>query len=141
MASSGIKLANPPQGLTMLAVQGGVFHLLPSLQPDPGCPAKFAQLYIIDNYVQVAKRLEVRWWVGCASACLPPPLPPAHPHMHACARCSTAATQALNIDPGSNTGGVNETTLGDLQRMLHDENRSVQRRVCYDHQQGAGADL
>lgn len=58
MASSGIKLSNPPTGVSMLAVRGGVYHMLPSLQPNASEPAKFAQLYIIDDEdEQIAKRL------------------------------------------------------------------------------------
>jgi hypothetical protein len=59
MASSGIKVASPGQGISMLAVTGGIYHMLPTLQPNPMEPAKFAQLYIIDSEdMQVAKRLQ-----------------------------------------------------------------------------------
>jgi hypothetical protein len=59
MASSGIKIASPQQGISMLAITGGIYHMLPTLQPNPLEPAKFAQLYIIDNEdLQVARRLQ-----------------------------------------------------------------------------------
>lgn len=80
MASSGIKVTNPQHGVSMLAVTGGIYHMLPSLQPNPLEPAKFAQMYIIDNEdMQVARRL-----------------------------------QALNLQPGSNSSGVNDQTLRSL---------------------------
>jgi hypothetical protein len=59
MASSGIKVASPATGISMLAVTGGIYHMLPSLQPNPLEPAKWAQLYIIDQEdMQLARRLE-----------------------------------------------------------------------------------
>ena len=48
MASSGIKIDTPPNGISMIVVKGAIHHLIGPLIPDQGSP-KFAQLYIIDN--------------------------------------------------------------------------------------------
>jgi hypothetical protein len=60
MASTGIKVSNPPTGVSMLAVSGNIHHMLPSLQADPmgGWGLKYAQLYIIDSEsAQLAARM------------------------------------------------------------------------------------
>ncbi len=59
MASSGIHLAQPRDGVSMLACQGNIYHCIGPLAPAPGEPAKFVQLYIIDeaNNAQLQARL------------------------------------------------------------------------------------
>jgi hypothetical protein len=49
MASSGINIQSPVDGVSMIAIRGIVHHLLGPLAPPQGSPHKFAQLYIIDN--------------------------------------------------------------------------------------------
>jgi len=57
MASSGINIQSPADGVIMIAIRGVVHHLLGSLAPPQGSPHQFAQLYIIDNAdVQAAAR-------------------------------------------------------------------------------------
>jgi hypothetical protein len=49
MASFGINIESPVDGVTMIAIRGVVHHLLGPLAPPQGSPHQFAQLYIIDN--------------------------------------------------------------------------------------------
>jgi hypothetical protein len=49
MASSGINIQSPANGVSMIAIRGAVHHLLGPLAPPQGSPHQFAQLYIIDN--------------------------------------------------------------------------------------------
>ncbi|KAH8964332.1 hypothetical protein BDL97_04G060700 [Sphagnum fallax] len=49
MASSGINIQSPANGVNMIAIRGAVHHLLGPLAPPQGSPHQFAQLYIIDN--------------------------------------------------------------------------------------------
>ena len=49
MASSGIKINAPSQGISMIIVQGAIYHFIGPLTPSQG-QHKFAQLYIIDNH-------------------------------------------------------------------------------------------
>jgi hypothetical protein len=49
MASSGINIQSPANGVNMIAIRGAVHHLLGPLAPLQGSPHQFAQLYIIDN--------------------------------------------------------------------------------------------
>jgi hypothetical protein len=49
MASSGINIKSPADGVSMIAIRGAVHHLLGPLAPLQGSPHQFAQLYIIDN--------------------------------------------------------------------------------------------
>ncbi len=49
MASSGINIQSPTDGVSMIAIRGIVHHLPGPLPPPQGSPHQFAQLYIIDN--------------------------------------------------------------------------------------------
>ncbi len=49
MASSGINIQSPTDGVSMIAIRGAVHHLLGPLAPPQGSPHQFTQLYIIDN--------------------------------------------------------------------------------------------
>ncbi len=49
MASSGINIQSPANGVSMIAIRGAEHHLLGPLAPPQGSPHQFAQLYIIDN--------------------------------------------------------------------------------------------
>jgi hypothetical protein len=49
MASSGINIQSPADGVSMIAIRDVVHHLLGPLAPHQGSPHQFAQLYIIDN--------------------------------------------------------------------------------------------
>jgi hypothetical protein len=49
MASSGINIQSPADGVSMITIRGAVHHLLGSLAPPQRSPHHFAQLYIIDN--------------------------------------------------------------------------------------------
>jgi len=49
MASSGIKIQSPADGVSMIVITGTMHHLLGPLAPLQGNPHQFAQLYIIDN--------------------------------------------------------------------------------------------
>jgi len=49
MASSGINIQSPADGVNMIAIRGAVHHLLGPLAALQGSPHQFAQLYIIDN--------------------------------------------------------------------------------------------
>jgi len=60
MASSGINIQSPADGVSMIAIRGAVHHLLGPLAPPQGSPHQFAQLYIIDNSnAQAAARFVV----------------------------------------------------------------------------------
>jgi hypothetical protein len=60
MASSGINIKSPADGVSMIAIRGAVYHLLGPLAPLQGSPHQFAQLYIIDNVdAQVTARFVV----------------------------------------------------------------------------------
>ena len=50
MASSQIKISNPPQGISMIAIKGAIHHLIGPLVPAQDEQHQFAQLYIIDNH-------------------------------------------------------------------------------------------
>ena len=52
MASSGIHVASPRQGISMIAVTGAIHHLLGPLLANTPEEAKFAQLYIIDSHAE-----------------------------------------------------------------------------------------
>jgi hypothetical protein len=57
MASSGIKIQSPADGVNMIIIRGAVHHLLGPLAPAQGSPHQFTQMYIIDNAdAQVAAR-------------------------------------------------------------------------------------
>jgi len=57
MASSGINIQSPADGVSMIAIRGVVHHLLGPFAPPQRSPHQFAQLYIIDNAdAQVAAR-------------------------------------------------------------------------------------
>ncbi len=49
MASFGINIQSPADGVSMIAIRGVVHHLLGPLALLQGSPHQFAQLYIIDN--------------------------------------------------------------------------------------------
>jgi len=49
MASFGINIQSPADGVSMIAIRGTVHHLLGPFAPLQGSPHQFAQLYIIDN--------------------------------------------------------------------------------------------
>jgi hypothetical protein len=49
MASSGINIQSPADGVNMIAIRGVVHHLLGPLVPLQESPHQFTQLYIIDN--------------------------------------------------------------------------------------------
>jgi hypothetical protein len=49
MASSGINIQSPANGVSMIAIRGVVHHLLGPLAHPQGSPHQFAQLYIINN--------------------------------------------------------------------------------------------
>lgn len=99
MASSGIKLSNPPTGISMLAIRGGIYHMLPTLQPTAGQPAQYAQLYIVDDQdQQVAQRLAAL-------------------NLH----------QGAAAAPAPAADNFNVTILRDLQQMLHTNNSYVRQ--------------
>jgi hypothetical protein len=57
MASSGINIQSPANGVNMIAIRDVMHHLLGPLAPHQGSPHQFAQLYIINNAdVQAAAR-------------------------------------------------------------------------------------
>jgi hypothetical protein len=59
MAYSRIDMANPPSGLTMIAIKGAIHHMIGPLLPAAEKPEEFAQLYIIDNHEQqVTRRIQ-----------------------------------------------------------------------------------
>ncbi len=49
MASSGINIQSPVDGVNMISIRGAMHHSLGPLAPPQGSPHQFAQLYIIDN--------------------------------------------------------------------------------------------
>jgi hypothetical protein len=49
MASSQVRMANPESGVSMLAIQGTVYHNIGALQPTARQEPRFAQLWILDN--------------------------------------------------------------------------------------------
>jgi hypothetical protein len=49
MASYGVNIQSPADGVSMIAIRGVVHHLLGPLAPLQGSTHQFAQLYIIDN--------------------------------------------------------------------------------------------
>jgi hypothetical protein len=49
MASSGMDAANPPDGNSMIAIKGKVYHRMGSAWPAEGDIPRFAQLWIIDG--------------------------------------------------------------------------------------------
>jgi hypothetical protein len=58
MASTGLHIHSPEQGISMIAIKGAVHHLLGPLQPAEHDVPQFAQLYIIDSMdAQVTARL------------------------------------------------------------------------------------
>ena len=50
MASSQIKIANPPQGISMIAIQGAIHHLIGPLVPAQDEEHQFAQFYTLLVY-------------------------------------------------------------------------------------------
>jgi hypothetical protein len=58
MASSGINVQNPSGGVSMLAIRGGIYHKIGPLEPVDGEDHAFAQLYILDDDVQLQARLD-----------------------------------------------------------------------------------
>jgi predicted ATPase with chaperone activity len=58
MASTGLHIHSPEQGISMIAIKGAMHHLLGPLQPVEHDVLQFAQLYIIDSMdAQVIARL------------------------------------------------------------------------------------
>ncbi len=58
MASTGLHIHSPEQGINMIAIKGAMHHLLGPLQPAEHDVPQFAQLYIIDSMdAQVTARL------------------------------------------------------------------------------------
>lgn len=58
MASSGIRLANPPSGVSMVAITGALHHIMGPMAPAEPGQEEFAQMYIIDNAEsQVLRRI------------------------------------------------------------------------------------
>jgi len=58
MASTGLHIHSPEQGINMIAIKGAVHHLLGPLQPTEHDVPQFAQLYIFDSMdAQVTARL------------------------------------------------------------------------------------
>jgi hypothetical protein len=58
MASTGLHIHSPQQGISTIAIKGAVHHLLGPLQPVEHDVPQFAQLYIIDSKdAQVTARL------------------------------------------------------------------------------------
>jgi hypothetical protein len=71
MASTGLHIHSPEQGISMIAIKGAVHHLLGPLQPAEHDVPQFAQLYIIDSMdAQVIARLAA---LGATSAALHQP--------------------------------------------------------------------
>lgn len=69
MASSGIQLAQPQNGISMLAIKGAVYHRMGPLLPAQGAEPQFAQLYILDNTDQqlAARQVATRSVPGVVS--------------------------------------------------------------------------
>ncbi len=67
MASTGLHISSPEQGISMIAIKGAVHHLLRPLQPTEHDVPQFAQLYIIDSMdAQVTARLAALGATGAA---------------------------------------------------------------------------
>jgi hypothetical protein len=67
MASTGLHIHSPEQGINMIAIKGAVHHLLGPLQPAEHDVPQFAQLYIIDSMdAQVTARLAALGATGAA---------------------------------------------------------------------------
>jgi hypothetical protein len=67
MASTGLHIHSPEQGISMIAIKGVVHHLLGPLQPVEHDVPQFTQLYIIDSMdAQVTARLAVLGVMGAA---------------------------------------------------------------------------
>ncbi len=67
MASTGLHICSPEQGISMIAIKGVVHHLLGPLQPAEHDVPQFAQLYIIDSMdAQVRARLAALGATGAA---------------------------------------------------------------------------
>jgi hypothetical protein len=68
MASTGLHIHSPQQGISMIVIKRAVHHLLGPLQPAKHDVPRFAQLYIIDSMdAQVTTRLAA---LGATSAAL-----------------------------------------------------------------------
>jgi len=67
MASTGLHIHSPEQGISMITIKGAVHHLLGPLQPVEHDVPQFAQLYIIDSMdAQVTARLAALGATGAA---------------------------------------------------------------------------
>ncbi len=67
MASTGLHIHSPEQGINMIAIKGVVHHLLGPLQPTEHDVPQFTQLYIIDSMdAQVTARLAALGATGVA---------------------------------------------------------------------------
>jgi hypothetical protein len=67
MASTGLHIHSPQQGISMIAIKGAVHHLLGPLQLAEHDVLQFAQLYIIDSMdAQVTTRLAALGATGVA---------------------------------------------------------------------------
>jgi hypothetical protein len=67
MASTGLHIHSPEQGISMIAIKGAVHHLLGPLQSVEHDVPQFAQLYIIDSMdAQVTARLPALGATGVA---------------------------------------------------------------------------
>ncbi len=67
MASTGLHIRSPEEGISMIAIKGAVHHLLGPLQPAEHDVPQFAQLYIIDSMdAQVTARLAALGATGAA---------------------------------------------------------------------------
>jgi hypothetical protein len=67
MASTGLHIHSPKQGISMITIKGAVHHLLGPLQPAEHDVPQFAQLYIIDSMdAQVTARLAALGTMGAA---------------------------------------------------------------------------
>lgn len=63
LASTGIKVRQVNQGgrggISLLRIQGGVYHSIGPLNPSEGCPPEFAQMYIYDTENELENRQRV----------------------------------------------------------------------------------
>jgi hypothetical protein len=67
MASTGLHIHSPEQGISMIAIKGVVHHLLGPLQSTEHDVPQFAQLYIIDSMdAQIIARLATLGATGAA---------------------------------------------------------------------------
>jgi hypothetical protein len=67
MASTGLHIYSPQQGISMITIKGAVHHLLGPLQPAEHDVPQFARLYIIDSMdAQVTARLATLGAMGTA---------------------------------------------------------------------------